>query len=217
MLVPKPELNPLPDLLPPVPSSMPQPAPLPSATLGNVRTVSSVLSQPKIEKSSGPVGATYDMLDVHVIQDISHGLVRRLSEFERAVRRLDGGQDSATDYANARFALASGVDESIDTIDDACEMGVPCANLIQEVEKSRAALDNVRDNLEKLVPLPVIERVNGADNELLAVLTASSAVKFEDKVDDIESVVTDAREIRSPTCPTRCIRIWKYGLAPSRS
>ena len=105
--------------------------------------------------------------DARTIRDMTRGLLQRLTEFERAVRRLDGGQDGATDYANARLVLVGGVEESIETIDDAREVSVPCSNLVAAVERCRAALDNVRNQPDAVPPLPVDESVIGADDDTL--------------------------------------------------
>ena len=69
------------------------------------------------------------VFDARTIRDMSRGLLQRLMEFDRSVRRLDGGQDAATDFANARLVLVGGVEESIEAIDDAREGGLPFANL----------------------------------------------------------------------------------------
>ena len=98
---------------------------------------------------------------------MSRGLLQRLSEFERSVRRLDGSQDGATDYANARLVLIGGVEESVEAIDDAREMGVPCANLASAVDRCRSALDNVRGVPNAVPSLPVDESIVGADDDVL--------------------------------------------------
>ena len=106
--------------------------------------------------------------DARTIRDMTRGLLQRLTNFERSVRRLDGSQDAATDYANARLVLVGGVEESVEAIDDAREVGVPFANLARAVDRCRAALDNVRNQPEAVAPLPVDESIVGADDAVLS-------------------------------------------------
>ena len=118
----------------------------------------------------GEVGNTQDGMyappefDSRTIRDMTRGLAQRLTEFERSVRRLDGSQDAATDYSNARLVLVGGVEEAVEAIDDAREIGLPFANLAQAVDRCRAALDNVRNQPEAVMPLPVDESIVGADD-----------------------------------------------------
>ena len=105
--------------------------------------------------------------DARTVRDMSRGLLQRLMEFDRSVRRLDGSQDAATDFANARLVLVGGVEEAIEAIDDARELGLPYANLASSVDRCRAALNNVRDSPGSIPPLPVDESIAGVDDTVL--------------------------------------------------
>ena len=99
---------------------------------------------------------------------MSRGLIQRLETFERSVRRLDGSQDGAAEFADAREILKGGVDESVDAIDEARERGLPFANLAAAVDRCRVALANVRGRPDMIQPLPVDESLTRRDDAALS-------------------------------------------------
>ena len=112
----------------------------------------------------------------------SRGLLQHLEVFDRSVRRLDGSQDGATDFANAREVLQGGVDKSIDAIDEAREVGLPLANLATVVDRCRVALSNYRDQLGLIPPLPVDESFAREDDAILS----HASQHADDENDDVE-------------------------------
>ena len=139
------------------------------STVGNERCNSSrnssITDVTRLNQGTHTSGPACDGLyappdfDARTLRDMSRGLLRRLLDFDRSVRRLDGGQDAATDYANARLVLEGGVEESINAIDNAREAGIPYTNLAETVDRCRVALDNVRDQPNAVPPLPLDEGI----------------------------------------------------------
>ena len=135
-----------------------------------------------------------EQCDARTIRDMTRGLARRLTDFERSVRRLDGSQDAATDFASVRAILAEGVDESIAAIDEAREASIPCAGLVEIVERCRASLDNAREQPGGQIPLPVDESIVGADDD---------AIRDTEVNEGTPSRVGPRRVVRVPSHPSQ--------------
>ena len=143
-----------------------------NSSMTDITPLNPTASRRKAETREG-IDALPDF-DARTLRDMSRGLLQRLMEFDRSVRRLDGGQDAATDFANARLVLVGGIEESIEAIDDAREIGLPFANLAAAVDRCRAAILNVRDRPDSIPPLPVDESITQCDDACLSRPTSES-------------------------------------------